>query len=29
VFLDQCLTEVGVLDEQCIAGAYFICHNDP
>ncbi len=29
VFLDHCLTEVGVLDEQCIAGAYFICHNDP
>jgi hypothetical protein len=29
VFLDQCLTEIGVLDEQCIAGAYFICHNDP
>ena len=29
VFLDHCLSEVGVLDEQCIAGAYFICHNDP
>ena len=29
VFLDQCLSEIGVLDEQCIAGAYFICHNDP
>ena len=27
-FLDHCLTEIGVLDEQCIAAAYFICHND-
>lgn len=29
VFLLECLSEVGVQDEECLAGAYFICHNDP
>jgi hypothetical protein len=29
VFLEECLREIGVQDEECIAGAYFICHNDP
>ena len=29
VFLQDCLREIGVQDEECIAGAYFICHNDP
>jgi uncharacterized surface protein with fasciclin (FAS1) repeats len=28
VFLAECLSEAGVRDEECIAAAYFMCHND-
>jgi hypothetical protein len=27
-FLDECAREIGARGEECIAGAYFICHND-